>query len=63
MITRRFWPLVGGGEMVMANLACEFKRLGAQPTILTAQWDTTWPLQIEHREVAVQRLPLSLIHI
>ena len=57
MSTRRFRPLVGGGEMVMANLACEFKRLGAQPTILTAQWDTTWPLQIEHREVAVQRLP------
>ena len=57
MITRRFWPLVGGGEMVMANLACEFKKLGAQPTILTAQWDTTWPLQIEHREIPVQRLP------
>jgi glycosyltransferase involved in cell wall biosynthesis len=56
MITRRFWPLVGGGEMVMANLACEFKKLGAQPTILTAQWDTTWPLQIEHREIPVQRL-------
>ena len=57
MITRRFWPLVGGGEMVMANLACEFKKLGAQPTILTAQWDTTWPLQIDHREIPVQRLP------
>ncbi|MBT3890075.1 MAG: glycosyltransferase family 4 protein [Planctomycetaceae bacterium] len=57
MITRRFWPLVGGGEMVMANLACEFKKLGAQPTILTAQWDTTWPLQIKHREIPVQRLP------
>ena len=57
MITRRFWPLVGGGEMVMANLACEFKRLGAQPTILTARWDTTWPRQIEHREIPLQRLP------
>jgi len=56
MITRRFWPLVGGGEMVMANLACEFKKLGAQPTILTAQWDPSWPLQIEHREIPVQRL-------
>ena len=56
MITRRFWPLVGGGEMVMANLACEFKQLGAQPTILTAQWDPSWPLQIEHREIPVQRL-------
>jgi glycosyltransferase involved in cell wall biosynthesis len=57
MITRRFWPLVGGGEMVMTNLACEFKKLGAQPTILTAQWDTNWPRQIEHREIPVQRLP------
>ena len=31
MITRRFWPLVGGAEMVMANLASEFQRQGVDP--------------------------------
>ncbi len=56
MITRRFWPLVGGAEMVMANLASEFQRQGAHPILLTAQWDPTWPRQFTHREVEVQRL-------
>ena len=57
MITRRFWPLVGGAEMVMANLASEFQRQGAKPVLLTAQWDPTWPKQFTHRDVEVQRLP------
>ena len=57
MITRRFWPLVGGAEVVMANLATEFQRLGVKPTLLTAQWDTTWPKHFKHRDVEVQRLP------
>jgi len=57
MITRRFWPLVGGAEMVMANLASEFQRQGVDPVLLTAQWDPTWPMQFTHREVSVQRLP------
>jgi len=57
MITRRFWPLVGGAEMVMANLANEFQRQGAKPILLTAQWDPTWPKQFTHRDIQVQRLP------
>ena len=57
MITRRFWPLVVGAEMVMANLASEFQRQGAKPILLTAQWDPTWPKQFTHRDVQVQRLP------
>ena len=31
MITRRFWPLVGGAEVVMANLATEFQRQLPKP--------------------------------
>ena len=57
MITRRFWPLVGGAEVVMANLATEFQRLGVKPILLTAQWDTTRPKHFMHRDVEVQRLP------
>ena len=30
MVTRRFWPLVGGAEMVMANLASAMRDLGVE---------------------------------
>jgi len=57
MITRRFWPLVGGAETLMSNLAVEFQRLGASPTIVTAQWHADWPTQMWCRETPVVRLP------
>ncbi len=57
LVTRRFWPLVGGAEMVMANLADEFTRLGHQPRIVTARWEPNWPRELIHREVPVTRLP------
>ena len=56
LITRRFWPLVGGAEMVMANLADEFVRLGHEPRIVTACWEPNWPRELVHREVPVTRL-------
>ena len=57
MVTRRFWPLVGGAEMVMANLARQFRQQGAESTIVTAQWQPDWPRDFVHREVPVVRLP------
>ena len=57
LVTRRFWPLVGGAEMVMSNLAVEFRRQGHDVTIVTAQWQPTWPTEVVHREVPVVRLP------
>ncbi len=57
MVTRRFWPLVGGAEMVMANLSQQFLEQGARPVILTAMWDPNWPTDLVHREVPVVRLP------
>lgn len=57
MVTRRFWPLVGGAEMVMANLAVEFLRKGHRPRIVTAQWERDWPVDVVHREVPVVRIP------
>lgn len=57
LVTRRFWPLVGGAEMAMANLAVEFRRLGHDVRVLTARWEHHWPLELEHREVPVLRLP------
>lgn len=57
LVTRRFWPLVGGAEMVMANLAEELTRQGHQVQLVTAQWHPDWPKQISHRGIPVVRLP------
>ena len=56
LVTRRFWPLVGGAEIVMANLSSEFQQRGLQCQILTAQWEPSWPSEFVHREVPVVRL-------
>jgi glycosyltransferase involved in cell wall biosynthesis len=56
LITRRFWPLMGGAEVVMANLGVEFRRMGHQVILLTAQWEPEWPVDLVHREVPVHRL-------
>ena len=57
LVTRRFWPLVGGAEMAMANLAAEFRRQGHAVRIVTGRWEKHWPLEMVHREVPVTRLP------
>ncbi|PQO35698.1 hypothetical protein C5Y96_08570 [Blastopirellula marina] len=57
LVTRRFWPLVGGAEIVMANLAEELTRQGHQVQLVTAQWHPDWPKQISHRGIPVVRLP------
>ncbi|MEW4454678.1 glycosyltransferase family 4 protein [Bremerella sp. JC817] len=57
LVTRRFWPLVGGAEMVMANMAEELTRQGHHVQVLTAQWHPDWPKQISHRGIPVVRLP------
>jgi glycosyltransferase involved in cell wall biosynthesis len=57
LVTRRFWPLVGGAERVMALLAEELRQLGARPTVVTAQWDSHWPREIDHAGTPVIRLP------
>ena len=56
MVTRRFWPLVGGAETAMAGLAASFQARGAATTLLTARWKPEWPLTIEHRGVRVVRI-------
>lgn len=55
-ITRRFWPLVGGAETMIANLSAALAAQGAQPLVLTARWESSWPAEITHRGVRVVRL-------
>lgn len=57
LVTRRFWPLVGGAEMLMSQLATAFRERGARPTIVTAQWQSDWPTDLVHQETPVVRLP------
>lgn len=59
LVTRRFWPLVGGAEMTMANLASALQEAGHQVTILTASWNPDWPMEIQHRGVPIVRIPQS----
>ena len=57
LVSRRFWPLMGGAEAAVANLAAEFRRQGARPTVVTARWNPRWPAEIVHRGAPVVRLP------
>jgi glycosyltransferase involved in cell wall biosynthesis len=57
LVTRRYWPLVGGAESATVNLARALRHLGAAPTILTGRHDAQWPADVVHREIPVHRLP------
>jgi glycosyltransferase involved in cell wall biosynthesis len=57
LVTRRFWPLVGGAEIMAARLAGALHARGAATTILTARWQAEWPAEIDHHGVRVIRLP------
>ena len=56
LISRRYWPLVGGAERVMAGLAAQFQAEGREIQLLTARWESHWPEELVHREVPVKRL-------
>ena len=55
-VTPRFWPLVGGSEKVMADLAVELAGRGCRVTVLTARWRPNWPDRISYHDVPVVRL-------
>lgn len=56
LVTRRYWPLVGGAERVMSNLAGSLAEAGSAVTLLTARWDRTWPAEVIHGGVRVVRI-------
>jgi glycosyltransferase involved in cell wall biosynthesis len=55
-VTRRFWPLIGGSEKLMANLAVELAGRGCRVTVLTSRWRPRWPERISFHELPVVRL-------
>lgn len=56
MVTRRFWPLMGGPEKLLANLAVELRQRDCETTVLTACWRRKWPEKIDVHGVPVVRL-------
>jgi glycosyltransferase involved in cell wall biosynthesis len=56
IITRCFWPLVGGAEVMAARLSTGLRARGAPTTLLTARWQSGWPAEIDHHGVHVVRL-------
>lgn len=59
MISRGYWPMIGGAEVIMGRLAAAFHARGAEVNVLTAQWSTSWPLSINQQGVRVTRIPQS----
>lgn len=57
LVTRRFWPLVGGAERVMGALAAELASRSNAVTLLTARWHRSWPAELTYHGAAVIRLP------
>ncbi len=56
LISKRFWPLTGGPEVMLARLATGLHARGATVTVLTAWWQPDWPPTFEDRGVHVVRL-------
>jgi glycosyltransferase involved in cell wall biosynthesis len=61
IVTRRFWPLVGGAETMTARLAATLAERLDSVTVLTARWQANWPEEIEHHGVRVVRLRQSIV--
>lgn len=54
--SRRYWPLVGGQEVLISSLAKGLQRRGHEVTVVTAQWSPSWPTEIDDEQVRVVRL-------
>jgi len=56
LVSRRFWPLVGGAESHMLYLAEELRRQGAEVTVLTGRQARSFPARLTVCEVPGWRL-------
>lgn len=56
LVARRFWPLVGGTEVMLARLATAVQARGFEVTVATAHWQADWPKEFDHGGVRVVRL-------
>ncbi|MDA1179973.1 MAG: glycosyltransferase family 4 protein, partial [Planctomycetota bacterium] len=57
LVTRSFWPQTGGAEKLMGRLAIGLQERQAKVQIVTAQWNTTWPISQDWHGVSLTRIP------
>jgi glycosyltransferase involved in cell wall biosynthesis len=58
-VVERFWPYIGGVEVVSAGVLPRLAERGHEVTVLTSRDDPELPEQDEFHGVAVRRLPMS----
>lgn len=61
-VTERYWPLVSGEESAIGNLVGALAGRDVASTIITAQWDKTWPRRMHYGPSTVLRLPRTGRH-
>ena len=59
IVSRRFWPLVGGAERVLRSLSAALVRQGHAVTLLTQHWQRAWPETETLDGFRVVRLPAT----
>lgn len=59
LVTRRFWPLATPGDAELLALVDAWRGQGAEVSVVTPQWDRSWPTQLVVREMHVTRLPFA----
>jgi glycosyltransferase involved in cell wall biosynthesis len=56
LVTPRFWPLADDGATRLLRLAEQFRGGGHAVTVVTATWHSSWPREVQVREIPVVRL-------
>ena len=56
LVTPRFWPLADDAATHLLRLAEQFRAGGHDVTVVTATWHSSWPREVQVREIPVVRL-------
>src|SRR3990172_8606029 len=59
--TRRYWPLVGGAEVLLRRFAAELVRQGHAVTVVTQRWEARQPERETDGGVAIERLSVPQV--
>ena len=57
LVTERFWPIVSGDEYVASNLLRALAKRNVSSTVVTCQWEKSWPRRMQYGQTSVVRLP------
>jgi glycosyltransferase involved in cell wall biosynthesis len=61
LVSQRFRPLIGGAESVLWELARELVRQDHEVSVVTARWESDWPVEERVERVEILRLPFERI--